>query len=94
MSCQMLASRHVLAPIADARPQAAHSLTVRSPSRSPLQFSERRTHRTRCRATQTKEGETRRQALGSVVIETDEDLPEPAATDFWEGGAWEVGTPR
>ena len=24
------------------------------------------------------------------MIETDEDLPEPPAEDFWEGGAWDV----
>ncbi|CAL5223772.1 g6337 [Coccomyxa viridis] len=40
-------------------------------------------------ATETKGGETRRQALGSIVIETNEDLPEPPEKDFWEGGAWE-----
>ena len=48
-------------------------------------------HRTRCNATETKGGETRRQALGSIVIETSEDLPEPPEKDFWEGAAFEVG---
>ena len=90
MSCQILALGHSLPTVADVPPQTAHFRGIRSPFRSPLQISKIRTQRTRCSATETKGGETRRQALGSIVIETNEDLPEPPEKDFWEGGAWEV----
>ncbi len=90
MSHRTITSGHSLPALAEAPSQCTHSRCIRSPFRSSLQISDRRTHRIRCNGTETKAGETRRQALGSIVIETSEDLPEPPEKDFWEGGAWEV----
>ena len=90
MSCRILASRHGPPAVTDAASRIAHSYSVRSPFRSPLQTRKRRAPRMQCKGTETRQGETRRQALGSIVIETNEDLPDPPESDFWEGGAWEV----
>ena len=93
MSHQTLASRHILQPAKQAEARAGHSVSVRSSSRSAFPLSKRQRLQTLCSSTKTNEGETRREALGSIVIETSEDLPDPPESDFWEGGAWEVCLP-
>ena len=93
MSHQTLASRQFWLPAKQAEARAAHSLSVRSSSRSAFPLSKRQRLQTLCSSTKTNEGETIRKALGSIVIETNEDLPDPPESDFWEGGAWEVCLP-